>query len=952
MKLKILFTALLVTALAFAQPKESKSEELNPELSLTDNELKKGTITGIVTDKDSNQGLPFVDIIVKGTKFSTTTDIDGNYTLKLNPGNYTLRFSIAGYTSVEVSAKAIEGETTTLNQALEISEGYKLKDVVIKTNGVSREKETALLLEQKNAVAIKQSIGAQEMSRKGISDVEEGLTKISGVTKVGSRGLFVRGLEDRYNNLLINNMAVPSNNPFKKITPLDLFPTDVVSLIESYKTFNPDLYGDFAGATFNIVTLTKPSKNITKISFGSGFTTNNNSRDFYFANNVNSTKGFFGLTGSDRNLPSEFNSLPYPPVTLSGSDAVNAFKSGYAIEKTKSPLNTSFGILHGERFNLKDNKFSYLLSLNFDNAYTYRKGADRTLQNGNTIEFSNDFQRTTYSYKTNFSTIIGLNYTTNRLNLSSSILYLKSTDNQIQDQLGIQNNMEDVTNYLIRLNQLDESQFLNGQLFGEYYLNDSKNQSLKGGALYSATKYNQPDRNSYAGTQVAEDQVNSSYGGNNFLRQYLDISSKSYFSGFLEYNYLFKNDDKLTLGYNGNFNSNESAYRFIQIIKNNQNTNSNFVVNPFEVDSQINTDLLDNEISYQESSNANWKAKLEETINSGYANFFHKFSEKFDLNAGIRLENYIRTTYYKELGDFYQNYKSIEANELYFVPSLNAKYALTETSNLRMAGSLTYTKPVIMESFPIQIVNPDGTVFQGNPYLENSKNLNLDIKYEIFPTQKEMFAASLFGKKIDNPIERTFVPNSGANITSFLNSDQAILYGVEAEMILDLSRFSNSLTDFSWGLNTSLMHTNVKVPETVLGPSGEIIQSIETHKDRELQGASGWLINSDLKYQFEINKNWTNTLSLVYSVFGKRIYSIGTAGIDHIYELPVSKLDLVINSKLSEHIDLKLSADNILNPKTRLELGENSKDNFIESSRIIQDYKKGVGFSFNLSYTF
>jgi hypothetical protein len=82
-----------------------------------------------------------------------------------------------------------------------------LQDVVVKSNGGNREKETALLLDQKKAVEIKQSIGAQEMSRKGVSNVQEGLTKITGITKVESRGLFVRGLEDRYNNLLINNLA-------------------------------------------------------------------------------------------------------------------------------------------------------------------------------------------------------------------------------------------------------------------------------------------------------------------------------------------------------------------------------------------------------------------------------------------------------------------------------------------------------------------------------------------------------------------------------------------------------------------------------------------------------------------------------------------------------------------------------------------------------------------------
>ncbi|MGG7037079.1 MAG: TonB-dependent receptor, partial [Flavobacterium sp.] len=455
MKLNFLFIFLLASIAGFSQ--------------------SKGTISGTLSDKDAgNQPLPFANVLIKGTKNNATTDIDGKYSVSIAPGNYVIQFSFLGYETAEFPAKVIANETVIINKSLGTG-GYVLQDVVVKSAVVNREKETALLLEQKNAVEIKQSIGAQEMSRKGVSDVEEGLTKMTGISKVGSRGLFVRGLEDRYNSLLINNLAVPSNNPFKKIIPLDLIPTDVVSLIESYKTFNPDLYGDFAGATFNIVTLTKPVKNITKISFGTSMATNNNFRDFYFADNVNTTKGFFGLAGNDRYLPSEFGSKPNPPVTLTGSDAVNAFDSGYNIEKTKSPLNTSFGILHAEKFNFKDDKFSYLLSLNFDNSHTYRKGVDRTLQNGSNIEFSNDFLKTAYNYKTNFSSILGLNYSTNRLNLSGSLLYLKSTENQVQDQYGIQNNFENVTNYLVRLNELTESKYLNGQIFGEYFLSDAKN---------------------------------------------------------------------------------------------------------------------------------------------------------------------------------------------------------------------------------------------------------------------------------------------------------------------------------------------------------------------------------------------------------------------------------------------------------------------------------------------
>ena len=63
-----------------------------------------------------------------------------------------------------------------------------------------------------------------------------------------------RGLEERYNTLLINNLGSPSNNPFPKIIALKQFPTDVVGKLNIYKTFNANLYADFAGATFDIET--------------------------------------------------------------------------------------------------------------------------------------------------------------------------------------------------------------------------------------------------------------------------------------------------------------------------------------------------------------------------------------------------------------------------------------------------------------------------------------------------------------------------------------------------------------------------------------------------------------------------------------------------------------------------------------------------------------------------
>jgi outer membrane receptor protein involved in Fe transport len=933
MKFRLLFITLFICAVAFSQ--------------------NKGTVSGILTDKNiNNEALPFANVVIKGTNITTSTDETGKYTLSLAPGSYVIQFSFLGYETAETSFSIKSDETLTINKTLSSGEGYQLTDVVVKSSG-GREKETALLLEQKNAVVIKQSIGAQEMSRKGISDVEEGLTKITGITKVGSRGLFVRGLEDRYNNLLINDLSAPTNNPFKKIIPLDLFSTDIVGVIEVYKTFNPNIYGDFAGGTFNIQT-SRGSKSITKLNIGVGYTVNSHSKPFLISKDANSAKGFFGLTGGDRELPGLLGNAP-TSHTFTAEESQKSFKSGFDVEEISNPINNSIGFLHSEKFNLKNEKsFSYLLSVNFDNNYSNGNGPENTIFGQTTgIAYNTNFDETTESlYKTSLSTLAGLNYNTKKLKLSFSTLYIKTSENLIKDQFGFAvNNATNKT--LIRTNQLDQSNYLNNQLFGEFDLNNDKSQTIKAGISYAITKYAQPDRKFFSGTKTGNNEIIASIAGNNFIRQYLDISGDSYFSGLAEYNLKFggtEKNNKLTFGYNGNASDMKSSYRFVSPI----NFSAPNITAPLnDIDAQLNSYLASDAFSFRESSNATYQAKLKESTNAGYANLLYKFNEKWEVNGGLRFENVIRETKYREPGSFDAPFKTKKHDNKYILPSLNVKYSLNEKSNLRFATAKTYTRPVTMEAYPIEYVNADGTSMKGNPFLVNSENYNADLKYEIFPTSKEMFAVGLYGKKLQNPIERTSISNAAnSQITTFLNSDNAILYGAEVEFILDLTRLNKNFSNFSLGFNTSLMQTKAEVSPFTTNPDESITESIETHKSRALQGASKWIINSDLKYQFNLNKSWSNTISLVYAVFGKRIFAVGTNGVDHIYELPVQQLDFVWSSKLSNHFDLKFSADNLLDPNRQLEVGHDSTLPKNDLSHIIDNYKKGRGFSLSLGYTF
>jgi outer membrane receptor protein involved in Fe transport len=908
------------------------------------------TIKGVVTDKDMNsETLPFATVTIKGTSIAASTDENGNYSLSVPAGTHTVVFTFLGYLDSTVSVTVAAGETKTVDQQLQ-SDSVQLENVVIEKT-FNREKETALLLEQKNAVEIKQSIGAQEIARKGISDVEEGLTKITGISKVENRGLFIRGLENRYNNLLINDFAVPSNSPFNKIVPLDLFPTDIVGYMDIFKTFNPDIYGDFAGGTVNIHTA-QPTESKTKISFGAGYTTENNMSDFLIASDAHNTSSFFGFGGKDRSLPSVFGDSPTGQV-LTPEQSHEAFKSNWNVDKTTSPLNTSTGVTHTGKFAVgkNDNSLRYILSTNYDNKYTVRKGVDRIFVQGQGI-YDNNLKRSQYRFQTYMSTLLGLQYKTDRAKLFFHTLHIRSTDNIIQDQIGYTRTNVQNPNEIIRTNQFEQSDYINSQLYGSYALTSDEKHSIRGGLSYSFTKFKQPDRKFINGTVINDNEIETTYGGNHLLRQFLTVDGDFFLSGLAEYNYKFGGAEdeqdpyKLSVGYNGYMNTLESSYRFIFGRPN--NSPPTVIVPLNNIDQALEEHSNLGYFNYGEESNSDYKVKINQNVHAAYTNLLMKLGEKFEVNAGVRAESTLRELKYRTLGDpITAPFNKVETNKVDILPSINAKYSLTENTNLRLAASKTITRPVLMEAIPIQYINPDGTTERGNPLIENSKNYNLDLKFEAYPTSNELYAVTLFAKYIDKPIERTIEASGtgSGQIITYFNNKNATLLGAEFEVLMQLSRLSEVLSGFSFGFNASLMYTNAVTDKNRVG-------NFDTFDERQLQGASPWMINSDLKYDFSFSENWKSTASFVYNVYGERIYAVGIAGYDHIYENPFHKLDFIWSHNLNKSWDVRFIADNLLNPVYSQEIGDESKIDIQENSRVLKDFKRGIGFSLNVAYTF
>ncbi len=74
-------------------------------------------VKGVVTDKDTRQPLPFVNVVFAGTTAGTRTDANGVYTLKSNNAGYTqVHFSFLGYKAIV--RNITPGQENTIDVAL------------------------------------------------------------------------------------------------------------------------------------------------------------------------------------------------------------------------------------------------------------------------------------------------------------------------------------------------------------------------------------------------------------------------------------------------------------------------------------------------------------------------------------------------------------------------------------------------------------------------------------------------------------------------------------------------------------------------------------------------------------------------------------------------------------------------------------------------------------------
>lgn len=923
------------------------------------------SIVGKLIDKEYNdEPLAFANILIKGSTKGTTSDMDGLYTFEnLEPGSYSLVFSFVGYETQELTVEVVNGKVTTVNVTMAANAAL---DQIVITTTTRKESKAALLLDQKKAVEIKQSIGAIELAQKGVSNAAGAIAKISGVSKQeGSSNVYVRGLGDRYQNTSLNGLSLPSNDINKKNINLDLFTTDIIENVSISKAYSSKYYGDFSAGNVDISSKDYKGNGFFDFGIGSSINTNAIGKNFVKSEGTS----YFGYYN-------RYDNNPFAVVLSHGIDPVAA----------GLPINTDFGGAFGESFNFDNGaRLSFYATGSFSNDYEYRRGLTTDYTN---VEKKSFEDSEAYEYSTQTTGMISLNYKADHKNsFRFNSLFINNSSDKV-GYFGIDGqgrNRDAIANtdkgfYQMNV-QFDQNLIYVNQLIGEHKFDKF---DVDWGIGYNLVNAHQPDRKRISLENYDSLFDDDSSTNPNFYSN-VDFDNQRYFqniedqeiNGRLNLAYSATEKLKLNFGYNArqkerDFDNSRYGYNILssqtQITDANNFNNffslENLQINPngqglyeIKVFRPIPTSPDGNEtlgtVNRPGLKENTYKGKL--GIYAGYLNAEIKAGEQWLFVPGIRVESFTQDISYDVINQGNSGIDARSFSDVVYLPSLNVKYAINEDQNLRFTASQTISLPEFKEVAPFVYEGVSQRI-GGNPdVLGYSKILNLDLKYEWFMSKSELFSVAAFYKEIKDPINQVVAFDATGTQRFFRTGDKATVLGIEAEVRKNILMNASETSEdpkLSVGLNATYIYTKQDLYDAIDGSLFDV--SFPNSSEEQLQGASPFIINADLSYAPSFGSYQPNA-NLIFSYFSDRIDALGSGQLGNVMEKGLPNLDFVLQNKISEKFEINFAARNLINPTVQyLREGTSIGDVLVTSpnGKDLTNYQRGIDLSLQLKYEF
>ena len=873
-----------------------------------------GTIKGNISDKETREPLTGATVQVAGTSQGAVADMDGNYRLILRPGTYTLYISYIGYKTEVLENLRVTREDMQLD--FQLAPDTEVLGEVTVTARKNLESERALQMERQKATLAIENMGAKEMTLKGISNVQEGVKKITGISIASAGQLIVRGLGDRYSTTTLNGLPIASPNPDNKLIPLDIFPAATVQNITVSKVYEAGAFADYSGAHIDISTKENTGTDFFNISFNMGGQFNTLGQDFYTMDRAHT---LFRNPGIDQKFidmaKTEFESAVLQE---------NPFKTTFDVKK-KSALPEFGGSMGGAKdWRLGDQTLSLLAAMSLSNDLaTIKNGLYRTIEAGGSTQ--DLFYYDSYKNELKMAGLANLAYTLRQAdrigytffyarNASDTYMRREGTDEEDHELIGNHN----VTHiYTLQNHQVNGHHEFGNQQW-----------DLNWSGSYSKTQSSEPDRRQLMFEKEPDGSVKLFDLNAQETMRYFGTLNEDEWVGDLRSTYRFGQKNLVRFG--TTYKDKQRQFRSTRFYYDLQGFYPN-ITDTYATSGFINYgNVQDGEIGIGRDQQPKDQYDAGQTIYAGFAEAEYYPTDNFLVSLGLRYEHSKQWVNYASPGGQLQ--RNVLNNDDLF-PALNLKYTVNPENSVRFSFSRTVTRPSFIEMAPFLYQESyGGAQLYGNADLKNGYNYNVDLRYERFEDDApgNMFSITGYGKVLDNPIERTQDTSGGAAVHSFQNARTGIAAGVEIEFRRELFR------DFRLGVNGSYMYTNVKLPED--GGS-------YTNSQRSLQGASPYLINADINYAPTFRNQTRLITSLLYNVQGPRIHAVGINGAGDEKQEALHTLDFVANYQLNEHFSLKLQVTDLLNQDVVFKQ-ETKTGRKVEVER----YERGTGIEIGFSY--
>ncbi|MEJ6684162.1 MAG: TonB-dependent receptor [SAR86 cluster bacterium] len=861
--------------------------------------------------------------------------------------------------SMQVSSQEPEQSVAALTEFRQ-----QMEEVVVL--GRLRTAAAKLVDERMSEDVVADFMGAEMIQRIGDSTVAAALRRVSGLSLVGNKFVYVRGLGERYSSTTLNGAVIPSPDLSRNVIPLDIFPTSVVQTLAVQKSYSPDKSAAFGGGSIDIRTRGIPDDFTYSVTIGSGFNTASRGEMLTYQGGDDDSLGEDdgtralapSLSQAVQRFSGNLNAQAIlsglrregdPAAVLADAEVINrqlalGLNRDISIYKQDSTPDVDLKGSIGNNYILTDDwEVGFLASAGYKSGWRQTQTIARSLALP-TEEYESE-QESTKSTDLSATINLGAHYTDDH-ELKMTSLYLRNTDDEVARNDFFNENAQLSSGLGFRRETLkfEERHLTVNQISGEHFLGAETRSLLHGLVpewVPDGFKVDWMYSDARARTSIPNEVSVSSSTVNDPLTGAVERASVNLSSSAADFRFTQLDDDVTSYRWQAVLPI-ETAKSIIELSagaehgqKSRTYRQAQFGLGPLQVDvPSVLTGPLGTVFSDANVTNpangfvfdligTNNQSYLAATMTDAvFGNLDWTLDDRWRASVGARWEDYKQVALdWNIFGNGIDNPQIsndpvILARGTYrndkVYPSVSLTYMSdwwAEIFQLRFGWSETVVRPDLRELTDASYIDArTGYLTDGNPDVRPADFVNIDIRAEWFFANDDTFSITLYRKDITNPIEFYESAASDTNrAREIINAESGQITGLELDGLKSLGFLGESFEPFFVQGNLTIQNTEIKAGAQADAPTNNV---------RQLSGASNYVAN--LMVGFD-SMNGQHSATLVYNVFGERLYLAGRNGAPDGFELPFHSLDFTYSWYPTELITINGKLQNLLNESVIIE---------------------------------